>query len=351
MEAQLSKLIAASDLADALLAPGCAPAMRLQALWPDAGMERDRPRIEGAVLPPVRVLAIPDVEMRSNFLAYKNGAPVCIIDIYPDYIARYHAAGLVPPARSVDGLRIVEEPAFCVSHFNMTIYGHFLLEVLPKVLLARALQDQGFPARIVFPADAGPITEIVRTLCPEESLLLYESAQERLALRRSLHPGIMFSDQMHPMFVAMVRSLAERFAPGQAASDRIFLSRQKWSGYRTLTNEADVFAAASDFGFRLVHPQEMQWPDQVRMFAGASHVISAFDSALHGTMFSPSGATIIGLSRVNELQDGISASLGHRIGYLAPSAGAVSKYNPMAPEPRQMYQVDPGELARKLAAL
>lgn len=351
MEALLAQLIDARGLVDATLAPGCAPSMRLQALWPNAGMERDRRQIEDAVLPPVRVLAVPDVEMRSDFMAHKDGAPACVADIYPDYIAQYHAAGYLPSVADVERLRVVEEPAFCVSHFNMRIYGHFLLEVLPKLLLARSLQEKGFPARIVFPANAGPVTDVTRSICPEGSLLLYQSAQERLALRRSLHPGVMFSGQMHPRFVAMVRSLAERLAPNQPTADRIFLSRQKWSGYRTLANEAEVFAAASKFGFRLVHPQEMPWPDQVRMFAGASHVIGAFNSALHGTIFSPPGTIVIGLSRVNELQDGISASLGHRIGYLEPSVGAVSKYNHAAPQPRQTFEVDPSELVRKLASL
>jgi capsular polysaccharide biosynthesis protein len=254
-------------------------------------------------------------------------------------------------------VRNVGVPAFCVSHFQMGTYGHFLTEVLPKVLLARALQRAGLKIPIAFPSDAGAASTIVAMLCGPDGLLQYESRRECLSLSAAVLPSMMMasSHRMHDIFVAATRMLALEFALAPSApkvpGPRLFLSRSKWEGGRTLNNEAELFGVAAAYRFELVHPQDLPWPDQVRMFYCASHVISAYDSALHGTLFCPAGAKIISLGRVNGIQEGIGDSFGHELGFLDPVLGELTPFDPSVPPKPQFYEISSAELRRRLDSI
>ena len=160
---------------------------------------------------------------------------------------------------------------------------------------------------------------------------------------------------MHDLFVAAIRMLTFEFAHAPAAlkvpGPRLFLSRSKWKGYRTLNNEAELFAVAAEYSFELVHPQDIPWPDQVRMFYRASHVISAYDSALHGTLFCPAGTKIISLGRVNGIQEAIGDSLGHELGFLNPVQGELTLVDPSVPPKPQFYEISAAELRRRLNSI
>ena len=352
--APFEQLLNARHIVETEIAPGHPAPNRLRPLWNDLDQDKWRAESESAFLPAVKIVAVPEIELRSDYLPYENAALVFLQGVYPNYVKDYHEKGLLPTPIDVQQVRRVEEPTFCVSHFSMATYGHFLVEVLPKILLALELRDAGMPARIAFPSDAGAISEIVKAICPEQSLLMYESKAERLQLRVSLHPSLMFGDQMHDLFVALARLLVLRMTmtPSESApvGKRLFLSRQKWMGYRTVSNEAELFEVAESYGFRLVHPQDFSWPDQLRIFAGASDIIGAYNSALHGALFSPAGTKVISFARVNCVQDGIGASLGHQVGYIQPSVGSVSFFNPHSPQP-EIYEVSPLDLRKRLDAL
>ena len=108
---------------------------------------------------------------------------------------------------------------------------------------------------------------------------------------------------------------------------------------------------AAEYGFELVHPQDLPWPDQIRMFYCASHVISAYDSALHGTLFCPAGAKIILLGRVNSIQEAIGDSLGHELGFIDPVQGELTPVDPSVPLKPQFYEISTAELRRRLDSI
>ena len=342
--------------AESEIEPGHSSTGQLDLLWDDPEAAKWRSETEGVFIPPVKVAAIPNIEIRSDNLPYQDGEMIFVPGVHPKYVQIYYEKGALGLATDATPIRYVEAPTFFVTSFVTSIYGHFLLEGLPKILLAMALRERGVNARVAFPSDAGAVTQIVRSICPEDSLLLYESAKERLRLRLSLHPSLMASGQLHKLFVELLRPLIASIVSRQSSeptlSKRLFLSRAKWpSGYRSLANEAELFEIAAEYGFCLVHPQEHAWSDQVRMLARATHVVGGFNSALHGTLFCSSGTRTIALGRVNNLQDCIAASLGHRIGYVRPSKGAVSQYDPVLKPPPQVYEVDGSEFRTRLAAV
>jgi capsular polysaccharide biosynthesis protein len=306
-------------------------------------------------LPPIELFTFTNVELRSNYTPYRDGVPLADECLFPEYIKRYFDNGLAREAIDVSGVREADGAVFCVSQFNMRTYGHFLLEVFPKILLVNEMQRAGFKIPLAFPSDAGPISSIVTHICKSGDLLPYESQREILRPSAVILPSLMISSDyrgyMHNIFIALIRRLSLQFSVSLSATKlpgpKLFLSRTKWKGYRTATNEAELYDVAADYGFELVHPQDLDWSDQIRMFYGASHVISAYDSALHGTMFCQAGTRIISLGRVNGLQEGIASSLGHEIGFLHPVKGEISLYDPDAPKP-QNYEIDSVQLRRRL---
>jgi O-antigen biosynthesis protein WbqL len=332
------------------IAPGHAPPNRLRRLWPLSEVD-SATVLEAMPVPPVWLIALPDTELRSDYMPYKGGLPVTSEVVFPRYVEAYFDLGHRSIAPVIEA-RYVDVPVFCVSHFNMATYGHFLMEVLPKLLLVRALQRAGLKVPLAFPSDAGAVSTIVATLFEPDELLFYESRRESLTLRMAVLPSMMTSNfRMHDIFVAATKLLPLEFAFAPSALQvlrpRIFLSRSKWKGYRTLTNEAELFELAAGYGFELVHPQDLPWPDQVLMYFSASHVISAYDSALHGTLFCPAGTRIIALGRVNGFQEAIGDSLGHELGFLDSVRGELAPYNPAAPKP-QFYDISASELRRRL---
>jgi capsular polysaccharide biosynthesis protein len=287
-------------------------------------------------------------------MVYRGDQPICDSALFPPYLAKFYEAVIAEDYFAfpqVDDVRSIDEPVFCVSHLNMRTYGHFLLEVLPKLLLARELWRLGFRVRVAFPTDAPPVSAIVELLLDGDQLMTYESKSERLRAPLAIFPSLNGGPKQHGWIVSAIWQLAAGLSlfhtPASISGKRLFLSRQHVGGFRTLANEAEAFSIAAQYGFELVHPQERRWDDQVRMFFHAGHVIGMESSALHGAMFCPPETSVIALGRVNGIQAAIAACFGHRVGYVMPSEGTISpEWTPGAQ--RQTFRIDTRELKRRL---
>ncbi len=290
-------------------------------------------------------------------MGYRDDQPIYDSALFPPYVAKSYQDGIVEDRfdfPQVDDVRSIDEPVFCLSHFNMRTYGHFLLEVLPKLLLARELWQLGFRVRVAFPTDAPPVSAIVELLLDGDQLMTYESKSERLRAPLAIFPSLSGSvtgrPKQHGWIVSAIWRLAAALSlldtPPSISGKRLFLSRQHVQGFRTLGNETEAFSIAAQYGFELVHPQELRWDDQVRMFFHAGHVIGIECSALHGAMFCLPGTSVIALGRANGIQAAIAACFGHGIGYLMPSEGTIAHWTPGAQ--RQTFEIDTRELKRRL---
>lgn len=305
---------------------------------------------------PVELRPYRDVELWSDYMPHTANGPICDTDVYRPYVARYFANRPADRFPAVDRLRCIDEPVFVISHFNMSTYGHFLLEVLPKLLLARALRRSGMPIRIAFPDDA-PRVPALNSICAADDLVTYASRRERLRMPLAWLPTQMTSlrHHLHRSFVALLKALVvELRVDGEThplPGPRLFLSRARHRrSFRRLRNEAELYAVAADYGFHLVHPQEWSWPDQIRMFDRATHVIGEFTSALHNQVFSRPGTKIVSFGRLNPIATSVAASLGHEVGYLFPLGGVRIKYE-RGWTTEQVFDIDAAELRRRLDRL
>ena len=219
-------------------------------------------------------------------------------------------------------LELVMSPGF-------TIYGHWLIDVLPRLL--RIEQDSrapllmprppGFTSQLLEPLGIETESRVtsyigsvvyadelwVRTQTKFGQLLDRPSAQHTWGLLREA--------------LARTRAAHEETAgsTGLEPADRIYVSRARWSLGRSLLNHAEVEAHLSARGYLVLHPQDLSIAEQEGLFAGARHVIGEDGSGLHNIIYArePMTVSVIDLARTNPFHASVANVMGHRVAHLA----------------------------------
>lgn len=86
---------------------------------------------------------------------------------------------------------------------------------------------------------------------------------------------------------------------GSDFGERIYLSRGR-APKRKVTNEEELSGALREFGFRVVRFEEHPFEDQVRIAAGARHLVSNHGAGLTNMMFMKPGGRVFELRRTDE---------------------------------------------------
>jgi capsular polysaccharide biosynthesis protein len=358
-EVPLERLLKGRDeLVFARICEGHGPNPRPRYLAPQYAAPQDFWAGARPDVPPVDVLAFPNVEVRSDFTPYKYRKPIASDRIFPAYVADYAAQNSNAPAAQPETRGVphtIDDPVFCVTHFNVGVYGHFLMEVLPKVVLAQRMIADGLPAKIAFPVNLPEGIVQAVTAIGSSNLVLYDASRTTLKLRLALLPSNVASAayDLNRCALDEIRALVERFdkepSLGRIPGPKLFLMRRgRWS-FRRLDNEAALAEVAAQYGFESILPETLPWPDQVRMFSRASHVIGEYSSALHGALFSRPEAKVIALGyiRDNDVQSAIAGATGQALAYLLPRDGQM----PVFARERQRvqkFEIAPDDLRRCL---
>ncbi len=196
--------------------------------------------------------------------------PGCNALIGPETMPAHWMQALVSnDARVID----CDEPVGVVLNPHM-VWGHFLLEMLPRVYLLAKLRELGFPVRVAVPTDAPDWAKGVIGLyfSPAETIS-YSAATQRVRAPCFILPSMLqLHYVLHPMMNLVVSDLLARidaaFPAGAAAgapATHIYLSRRNHTGWHRVPNEAAVEELLANHGFRIVHPQQLplHWPIMV----------------------------------------------------------------------------------------
>jgi hypothetical protein len=193
-----------------------------------------------------------------------------------------------------------------------TNYFHWLMEALPRLWLAQrflALEDSTVLVPDLTPwmqdmlAAAGAVPERLAFLSAEAT------SWERLVMpARGLANIHTFT--WHALeLMDMLRGQANHVAA--AAGRRLFVSRER-SASRRIGNEDELFAIAEGYGFTRVFPQDLNFADQLALFAGAEAVAGALGAGLANAAFLAPGGSLIEFAP--EQRDGdavLFANLAH----------------------------------------
>jgi capsular polysaccharide biosynthesis protein len=87
-------------------------------------------------------------------------------------------------------------------------------------------------------------------------------------------------------FFALAETIGHYYRQDEAASSRIYISR-RFATKRRMRNEEAIEALFAKHRFKIVHPEQLSVPEQIRLFAGAEWVAGSVGSGLYGSMFSP----------------------------------------------------------------
>jgi len=178
------------------------------------------------------------------------------------------------------------------SHF--TGYGHFLLEVIPKLMLL----DRA-PAGIEI-ATSVPQSATFDAMVGSLGVAPFRIRHFHVPVfcRRAFLPDrlVHLDQSIHPLAreaFERIRALGNSSATPRA--ERVFISRSRFRR-RRLTNESQIEALFERHGFRIVHPELLPIDEQIAVFSTATMIAGLGGSAMHNTVFTDPDAKVLIIS-------------------------------------------------------
>lgn len=239
-------------------------------------------------------------------------------------------------------LETIDRPLFFADTDHPDVYGHVLLEALPRLW---ALRRAGIAVSV---ATSVPVSGAYAPLFRR----LGVDIDSVTAIDRPIHGKmILFPDLpmrrrswIHPAAWEVFHALAglgDRSDVG--TPERIYLSRSRVPG-RRLVNELAIEALFKRMGFAIIHPQEMPIEAQIRVFSHARCFASAGGSSAHNALFAPQASRVLILSSESWLvnADILLSQTPGRLGYVF---GRPLQLPIRSHRSQSDWQIDPDEVA------
>ncbi len=230
---------------------------------------------------------------------------------------------------------IIEGPCFLAKKRWYNSYGHWLMEILPKILWARRAGFDG--TFVIGPAGgfkpdqksaAAAVLEVFPMLgIPKEKIIQIDDGElvdfDRLVYASPLSWNPNF---IHPilkdLYDEFVRTKLEIGRKGSEAGreklSRIFVTRN--SDGRNCLNEAELVNIARRYGFVPVDPGAYQpFAEEVRLFTEAEIIIGVHGSGMANCVFAPDSCRILLLGSVifpDRFFHRLFSTMGQRYGVL-----------------------------------
>lgn len=244
---------------------------------------------------------------------------------HPDY----HVRMILEPSgwnRGALPVRYMPGRAAVIHGPGYAVYGHWLVDFLPRLYVLAETGHDLTQIRFVVPADLpGFAREFLQMAgIPAANLLFHDHDREQLLFDELIVPTLLrTASRLHPLFRRASDFWVERAgipAPPGTASRKIFISRGGVTSGRVLTNRTALESIASAEGFEIVRPETLPIREQISLFREASHVIGEYGSGMHGTVFGPERQSALVLRGTSIapgfVQSGLAAAFGHRLGYV-----------------------------------
>jgi hypothetical protein len=216
---------------------------------------------------------------------------------------------------------VVEAPALLVFGPGSRIFGHWLLDFLPRIVIAQQLLGPALDDFVLpLPSDTpGWVAQMIQTFCGigPDRILHYARDRELLCCPRACLPsfGHNGSYVLHPM----MRQFYDRFGdPGAPrAKRRICLSRRDqerhtFSAWRIFEAREQMEEMAVRHGFEIVQPEQMSFPEQIELFRSADCILGEHGSGMHAAVFADPGTIVATVGLFNSVQLYIAAAFGHQ---------------------------------------
>lgn len=274
--------------------------------------------------PALQLYTVHDTTVSSIGMAFKGDMLIHAPDISPPYVANIFKENPGLFHHQVEITRHIDRIA-CIFHVQRAYYGHFLLEMLPKIWVMSEIANQIGNPPIALPTDTPDyMIEMMRAFHPDASFIRLDAAGFR-AERTYLPSMANLEYRYHSGWIARLRSYAVACEMEQGPGpSKIYLTRAGWNDTtfpRTIENEAEITNLLLNRGFTIIAPHELDLKQKAATFSSAHTIIGEFGSGLHNTIMSGSGARIIAFNWCNEVQQRLAQSCGHVLSILLPTDG------------------------------
>ncbi len=253
-------------------------------------------------------------------------------------------------------IRIGEE-VLLIARYGLYTWGHWIGELLPKIVLAEAR----FPGRFRFalpstitnegdphvPVDRMRESLLAYGIGPDRLLLLYPAMNYHFDRLHAVAP--LWSDHvMHPGAAALMRDHLRDRPNGPGKGQQIGLERA--GAGRGIDNMAEIRACLQDRGFTFYSASALRFTEQVRLFQSASTIFAVLGSDLSGLVYAPAGVHVISAAPAVFGDRFFYAMLLERQGRYADLRGPITRLHHDA-DNRSTFHLDAVEIDSALAAL
>lgn len=187
-------------------------------------------------------------------------------------------------------VREVEGPCLLLAQGGEQVWGHWLVDILPRLALGASLP---VAARIVLDSDAPPWAKplLRRMGVDPRRVVWHDKVRETLLVRDLYVPTFLrLGHAMSPLAnLAWNRLGLPSYRP---ATGKLFVSRTGLKGGSAMANAREVEGAAQARGYTILRPERLSLERQIRVFAEAAIVAGEFGSAMHDTVFGPAGQRV-----------------------------------------------------------
>lgn len=219
-------------------------------------------------------------------------------------------ASFIPKAERLEGAFYHADTDF------PEIYGHFLMDVLPR-LWALSELDRSVSLATSVKIGRSHIAMLSALGIPEDRVyrITRPVAPDVTYLPSA---GVRLRDYVHPSAFDIFDRISILSQNSKLkAPDKIYVSRSRISG-RKLVNELEVEALFKSAGFAIIHPQELPIEDQIKVFSEAKFIVGTGGSSMHNTVFSSNEAKILMISTPSwfTVIDIFLSQIPDRLGYV-----------------------------------
>jgi O-antigen biosynthesis protein WbqL len=257
---------------------------------------------------------------------------------YVDYYVQHDMVG-DEPSISSKSARNISDPVAVVSNFNFAVYGHWLLEGMPKLLLlarhAKMLPKYNIALPTATPAF---VTGWISLILPGATIEWYNHEREYLDCDTVIVPS--FIAPRDYFFHPIMNTLLDDLHPNREDGQSIYLTRTYASAFRSMNNKDEIERIAEDHGLTLIAPETLPIRDQINLFASANVVISEYGSMAHNSIFCQPNTPVFCLNWVNAVQSRIGQLRQQPMAYQLPTSGQPLKYE-FGRDDVRGYDIDP----------
>jgi hypothetical protein len=239
------------------------------------------------------------------------------------HLARVSAAWLDtypqhrPGSRDNRGPVTITGPVIAVAGPGHRTYGHWIIDFLPRLavardLLGRRFDDVRFLLLADTPAWARALLQSIFGIGAHR-IIDFEFARDEFVCEQLCYPTFChnYPFYLHSFVARFYRSMSH----GLVGKRRLCVRRPSTPSGRSFKRRAEFERRAEVEGYELVDPQDLTFDQQIELFRSAAVVIGEYGSGLHNSVFSASTTVFGVLNAPGVEQTRLCAVMGQPIVY------------------------------------